>query len=270
MSACKASRAGGNRHAEHDGNKLTGNFRCDHLHIMSNKKEPSDSSPEAGFLGLPKSFTALLSKESDRGAILILGAYLDEILSLIVRASCVSDNLGKELLKHRGPAGDFSSRIALCQAMGLISSDEANALNCLRRIRNAAAHFDQKGRGFDVLFDSDETKELVVAFARHLNLVVAPRDPAELRTGFVQAGRLLGTKLFLRLGLAKRSNAPKSSREEANACRERMKGTTIGKAIAEAEKEAAEGKLDKLTDLVHLVGELARTRFMPKNPPPKE
>jgi hypothetical protein len=57
----------------------------------------------AGFLGMPKKVTALVDNESDRGAILILAAYLEEILGLIVNAMCLSDEEGARIQEHRGP-----------------------------------------------------------------------------------------------------------------------------------------------------------------------
>ena len=154
----------------------------------------------------------------------------------------------------------------MCEAFGLISADEATALNGLRKIRNAAAHFDQKGRGFDVLFDSPQTIEQVKAFNKHLNLEVSSDKPEHVRTAFIQAGRLLASKLFMRLLLTNRPAIAKSSREEANISRERMKDSPIGAIFADAEKAAKEGNPEKLMELLHMVGERLKQQTKKNGP----
>lgn len=211
--------------------------------------------PEASFIGLPKKITELLNKESDRGAILILSAYLDEILGLIVRAAATSDKLGKGLMELRGPAGDFSSKILLCEAFGLISSDEAKALNILRKIRNAAAHFDAKGRGFDVLFDSPDTAKQVKAFANQLDMCVEAGTSESGRKIFVTSGRFLATRLFTRLSRTGRAAAARSAKDEAIAIRERIKNTAVGRILAEAEGLAKSGQPEFFWEFIQAINQ---------------
>lgn len=202
------------------------------------------------FAELPKKVTALVEKESDRGAILILAAYVEELLGQIIFESCSSEKLGEELLQFRNPGGDFSSKILLCEAFGFISPDEANAANCLRRVRNNAAHFDPKGRGFDVLFDSPQTAQQIGAFLKFLNLKLTSDKPDGIRKAFVGATRLLATKLAFRIFEARRTVAPKTLKETANAWRARMKDTEIGQIIAAAEQEARDGNPEHLFQIM--------------------
>jgi hypothetical protein len=213
-------------------------------------KRPERGPAEEGFLGMPAKITQLLNSESDRGAILILGAYLDELLGLIVRAACVSDAVADELLEFRRPAGDFDSKILLCTAFGLIHPDEMTALRAIQKIRNRAAHFDKKGGGFDVLFDSPQTADQVANLTRALGLGFKSRERAALRNAFTISARLLATKLYFRLLDTNKARSPLTIKEQANEIRGRMKDTPVGQMISQAEKEAREGNPEKLFQLM--------------------
>jgi len=205
----------------------------------------------AQFAGLPKKVTGHLEKESARGAILIVSAYVEEILALIISESCTSEKLGEEIQQYRRPAGDFSSKILLCEAFGLISPDEASAADCLRKVRNSAAHFDsRKGRGFDVLFDSAQTVEQIKRFFELLNLELTSKKPDEIQKEFASAARLLTTKLCLRMLDVQRASVAPPLKETANAWREKMKDTEIGKLFADAEQEARDGKPENLLNVM--------------------
>jgi hypothetical protein len=208
----------------------------------------------AGFLGMPKKVTALVDNESDRGAILILAAYLEEILGLIVNAMCLSDEEGARIQEHRGPAGGFDLKIQLCSALGWIHSSEAKGLQSVRKIRNNAAHFDNK-RGFDVLFDSDQTIAHVENLAASQNLVLESRAPADVRHVFTGSVRLLACKLYVRVCEATRPAPPKSLKQKANEFREKHKDTEMGKALARIERDAKEGDPEALFELMKGLGE---------------
>lgn len=216
--------------------------------------------PGEEFPGLEKKVTELVEKESDRGAILILAAYLEEILALLVRAICVSDKLGQKLTELNKPAGDFDSKIILCVSLGLISEDEGRALRFVQKIRNRAAHFDKKGRGFDVLFDSDPTIDQVSEFAKLSRSSMESREPAIVKRAFVRTCRLLSTKLYIRLAKIERKPAALSSKEEADKIVERMKGTDFGEYLAIMRQNASEGKTEKLTELFNAFNTVVQSK----------
>jgi hypothetical protein len=197
--------------------------------------------------GLPARITKLVESESDRGAILILGAYLEELLGDLIQASCISDAAAADLLELRRPAGDFDSRIAVCGAFGLLHPTEVAALQAVRRIRNSAAHFDKKGRGFDVLFDSDSTIDLVKNLAEAVNLVVESREREPVKQLFIVSTRLLATKIMLRAAVAERPAVPPTVKEFANAARERFRNTPQGKQLEEMEEAVRNGDMEKIS-----------------------
>lgn len=118
----------------------------------------------------------LLSRESDRGCVLVGGAMLDEILSSLLRGFFVRDSGATEtLLGPNGALSTFSSRINLCRALGLITEPVFRDLERIRTIRNQAAHFDRRSeRGFDFSFDDVSVADRCRALAS---------IPAEIRQG---------------------------------------------------------------------------------------
>lgn len=127
----------------------------------------------------------MLKAESDRGAILVGAAMLDEMLADLIGMRLASD-LGAEqrerLFDPQGPAGSFSNRIALARALDMIPKPVAQALDMVREIRNAAAHFDHKfGAGFKLGFDTEK----VVAKLKGYKLTVAGDTTRERWDGII-------------------------------------------------------------------------------------
>lgn len=83
----------------------------------------------------------LLNAESDRGRVLISTGYMEEQLKDILLAFILDTPQAKELVTSgNAPLGTFSSRIAACYTLGLISEREHHDLTLLRKIRNDFAH----------------------------------------------------------------------------------------------------------------------------------
>lgn len=83
----------------------------------------------------------LLNAESDRGRVLISTGYMEEQLKDILLAFMMDTPQAKELVTSgNAPLGTFSSRIAACYTLGLISEREHHDLTLLRKIRNDFAH----------------------------------------------------------------------------------------------------------------------------------
>lgn len=208
--------------------------------VWYHPKGMSETVKEDEFAGMAKTVTSLVSTESDRGAILVLAAYLEEILGLIVRAACVTDDDADTILEFRGPAGGFHLKIQLCKALALIHSDEAKALNMVRSIRNSAAHFDSK-HGFNVLFDSQAAIARVENLVKLSGLQMLSREPRDVRKSFVICVRLLATRLYSRLLTIRRPSPLPSVKEYANAMRLHFADSNIGRDLERAETEARDG-----------------------------
>lgn len=91
-----------------------------------------------------KEYIKELMGESDRAAALVAAAEIDSRLILLLRDSFshrISAAEEDELFYgKRAPLGDFSSRISIAYALGVIFSDERDDLNRIRRVRNVFAH----------------------------------------------------------------------------------------------------------------------------------
>lgn len=86
---------------------------------------------------------ALIVQESDRGAVLVAAAVVDDFLRDSLRYVAPA-HVGKKwldgLLEHPGPLSRLSARADACQLMGLISPGVHGSISALRRLRNAVAH----------------------------------------------------------------------------------------------------------------------------------
>lgn len=101
------------------------------------KKQP----PITKILAEPESKRILddLRNESDRGAVLIAGAYIDDLLRAILAHAMIDDEqLVKPLLN--GPLSAFATRLKLARAFGLIGPDMSHDIEVLREVRNHFAH----------------------------------------------------------------------------------------------------------------------------------
>ena len=225
-------------------------------HPSSKPEKPKKYTDVKDYLGLPEQISELLASESDRSVILILAAYLEELLGLIVRGACVSDADAEMLLQLRRPAGDFNSKILLCTAFALIHHEEARAMKFVQNMRNHAAHFDRKGRGFDVLFDSVQTIDRVAHLAEAMNFKLVSRDPDSVRATFIISARLLSTRLAIRIAEVIRPKPPQTFKKAANELRAKMGDTPTGELIKHAEDEAGKGNLEPMSKLITAMREV--------------
>lgn len=86
-----------------------------------------------------KSFTEFLTefnKETERGAALTAAAFLDDLLQNVLESFLIKNKSRKSLIDgFNAPLGTLSSRIAACHAMGLISDEEFQECDLIRRTK---------------------------------------------------------------------------------------------------------------------------------------
>jgi DNA-binding MltR family transcriptional regulator len=95
--------------------------------------------------------------ETDRGATLIVAAIFEEQLSHILNSFLIDSKSTQLLLDgFNAPIDQFSSKIHLCHALGLIEDDEYRQLEGLRKIRNLFAHSFE-----NIDFNTQQIKDLI-------------------------------------------------------------------------------------------------------------
>lgn len=86
-------------------------------------------------------FLDAFNSESPRGGVLVAASFIDRLLSQVLESFLIEGKSQKQLLHgFNAPVGNFSSRIALAAALGLISEDERQECDTIRKIRNEFAH----------------------------------------------------------------------------------------------------------------------------------
>jgi mannitol operon repressor len=122
-----------------------------------------------------------LNKETDRGVALVATSFLDKLLKDVLAAFLIENASAKALLSgFNAPFGSFSTRIAGCLAMGLITDREAEQCDILRKVRNRFAH------EVEVNFNADSVKGLCN------NLLVPERDKhGDARRKFMSASMMV-------------------------------------------------------------------------------
>ena len=83
----------------------------------------------------------VLLEESDRGAILLIGGVLEDVLAeQIVRKLPHGKKHRSELLRLGGVLGSFQDKLTLGVALGVIDDATLDSLDIIRQLRNTCAH----------------------------------------------------------------------------------------------------------------------------------
>ena len=108
-----------------------------------------------------------LETQSDRGAVIIAAAWLDDMLLHLLK-STLKDHKASwtKLFGTGGPLESFSNRIDLATLLGIISTEVRSDLHIIREIRNEFAHQVAHRKRHDALtLDSDHIADKCRALA---------------------------------------------------------------------------------------------------------
>jgi hypothetical protein len=125
-------------------------------------------------------FVKEFSKESDRAAVILVGARLEYLLGeLLTRFLLPNTGSTDELLDTDRALGTFSARINAAHRLGLIDAEFARALHIFRRLRNTCAH-ETAGMSFAHGSTHDRVRELCAPLA-HLPGFLKLRDGGQFK-----------------------------------------------------------------------------------------
>lgn len=89
----------------------------------------------------PEDVADMLTGESDRGAVIIVGTLIEDLLGDMIIAKLPNgDAMRKELTRQGGALNTFNDKIAVAVAMNLLNQKTVDALDVVRSMRNACAH----------------------------------------------------------------------------------------------------------------------------------
>lgn len=102
------------------------------------------------------SFRTSITNETDRGAVLMSAAFLDDKLKELIEKKLVQDKkVSRRAFDFNGPLGTFSSRIDFAYLIGIIPKNARRDLHTIRAIRNQFAH-----HAAPLSYDDPTVKEL--------------------------------------------------------------------------------------------------------------
>ncbi|MCH7819630.1 MAG: hypothetical protein IIB40_08715 [Candidatus Marinimicrobia bacterium] len=116
-----------------------------------------------------------MSKESDRGCILVAASMLDHQLENIIKKTLLSNVKGrknkvnKSLFEINGPFSSFWSKTQFLYAIGILKRDDYYDLEIIRKIRNIVAHnFDVAGFSDKRITDRSEKLRAADKAVKHM------------------------------------------------------------------------------------------------------
>jgi DNA-binding MltR family transcriptional regulator len=154
-----------------------------------------------------EALTESLIEEGERGQVLIAAEFFQRLLEECLRTRFRREGASKKLVNALlraadegwSPLGDFSVRIRVCRAFGLIGEDSYEALESLRDLRNVFAHSDFKVQINDIPLDVETADRRLKKSARALRSLKAYLENNDHR--WKSGGPLVAWESILKKGM---------------------------------------------------------------------
>ncbi len=120
--------------------------------------------------------------ESDRGAIIITAAMIEDTLTQAIRSKMAHLNSKElsDLFDYSGPMGTFSAKIKSAQAIGIIDRATRSHIEVIKEMRNACAHSQQP-----LTFADNELRDAVFSMLTEDAVASYDGDVDYIRKSFV-------------------------------------------------------------------------------------
>ena len=109
-----------------------------------------------------QSMVVLFQNESDRGAAVLAGSYVENHLGLYLRSKMTDLSVAERMFSSDGALSTFAQRIDFAQAFGLLSKAQCADLHLIKKIRNHFAHH-PKEASFNEKPVSDLVRNLIAS-----------------------------------------------------------------------------------------------------------
>ncbi|WP_263602363.1 hypothetical protein [Chryseobacterium sp. PET-29] len=154
-----------------------------------------------------------LTKESDRGCVLLASSHLDFMLEKLLYSKLIgSKKQKKQIFDFNGPLGTFSSKIIMSYSLGLLPPLAQQDVQTIRKIRNEFAHSVEM-----ISFDQESVKNACNNFNYNIS------EDATSRTQFMNVVSALSGVIERQIYLAK-----KFEESEDGNLEERKKSILLG------------------------------------------
>jgi DNA-binding MltR family transcriptional regulator len=135
----------------------------------------------------------LFENESDRGAAVLAGSYVENHLGLYLKLKMKDPSLAERMFSSEGSLSTFSQRIDLAQAFGFLSREQCADLHLIKKIRNHFAHHPKEASFNDKLV-SDWVANLIATKTK-----VAMPDGTRSSLGDARFRYLISAGMFVAL-----------------------------------------------------------------------
>jgi len=140
-----------------------------------------------------QSMVVLFQNESDRGAAVLAGSYVENHLGLHLRAKMIDSSVAERIFSSDGPLSTFFQRIYFAQAFGFLSKAQCSDLHLIKKVRNHFAHH-PKDASFSDKPVSDWVENIIAS-----KIQVAMPDGAAETVGDARLRYLISAGMFVAL-----------------------------------------------------------------------
>lgn len=155
--------------------------------------------PKSAGQPLRMGYMNAMRAESDRGAVLVAAAYIDEELADVIRAFLVNDpKIADRLFEYPGPLSTLSARCDVAYLLGLFGKDFYSDIRTIIKIRNNFAH--TKG---GATFEREDITDLCKNLTRGMREAGCDMDSIKPRNLFLMSA---GSIILALIGAKERTS----------------------------------------------------------------